>query len=104
MTMKLKRQYGEMERGKFNPSLDTVLSACRHFKISADWILFGIGSGPDERTFQETHATVAESPMEYQSQQKIEAVYDPDLQEMIDLIKRVMATGDLEQRTWAKFQ
>lgn len=94
----------EMERGKFNPSLDTVLSACRYFNISADWILFGIGSGPGERTFQETNAIVAKSSMEYQAQQKIEAVFDPDLKEMIDLIKHVMDTDDQEQRTWAKFQ
>ncbi|EGO65662.1 helix-turn-helix transcriptional regulator [Acetonema longum] len=95
----------EMERGKFNPSLDTVLSACSYFKISADWILFGIGAGPGEQNSQEEHAKfIAENSTEYPSQQTTEAVFDPDLKEMIDLIRRVMDTNDQEQRIWAKFQ
>ncbi|MCM0757380.1 helix-turn-helix transcriptional regulator [Sporomusa sphaeroides DSM 2875] len=82
----------DMERRKFHPSIDTVISVCRYFSISADWILLGIGNGPGE-SIDHQSAT-----------QKVEAVFDPDLKKMIDILQNFMLSGDPDLRGWTKVQ
>ena len=36
--------------------------------------------------------------------QKVEAVFDPDLKMMIDVLKELMESGDPDLRGWAKIQ
>jgi len=36
--------------------------------------------------------------------QKVEAVFDPDLKMMIDVLKGMMESGDPDLRGWAKIQ
>lgn len=82
----------DMERRKFHPSIDTVISVCRYFSVSADWILLGIGNAPGEQ------------PNTQIMTQKVEAVFDPDLKEMINVLQTLMLSGDPDLRGWAKIQ
>ena len=70
------------EQDKVKPTSDAIVSLCRFFNVSADWLLMGI-----------------ESP-----QQKVEAVIDPDLKEMMDMLQEMMQSGDADLRGWAKIQ
>ena len=51
---------------------------------SVDWILTGVE--PEPQT------------------QKVEAIFDPDLKDMIDVLKTLMESGDADLRGWAKIQ
>lgn len=42
----------DIEKGKFKPSIETVISASGFFNISTDWLLRGTGPGPGEKSFQ----------------------------------------------------
>lgn len=43
----------DIERGKFSPSVETIISVSRYSNISTDWLLKGTGPGPGEKTIQE---------------------------------------------------
>ena len=73
---------GKYEKDDTDPTADVVVSLCRFFNVSADWLLMGIE----------------------QPQQKIEADFDPDLKEMMDLLKLLMLAGDTDLRGWTKIQ
>lgn len=51
---------------------------------SVDWILTGVE--PEPQT------------------QKVEAIFDPDLKDMMDVLKALMESGDADLRGWAKIQ
>lgn len=70
------------EQDKVKPTSDAIVSLCRFFNVSADWLLMGI-----------------ESP-----QQKVEAVIDPDFKEMCDILQMLMQSGDADLRGWTKIQ
>lgn len=44
----------EMEKDKFYPSVETVISIIKYFHVSADWLLLGSGPGPDPLYTTET--------------------------------------------------
>lgn len=44
----------DIEKCKFKPSIETVISASVYFNISTDWLLKGSGLGPGEKPFQVT--------------------------------------------------
>lgn len=67
------------ERDITQPTSDAIISICQFYKISADWLLFGVES------------------------KKLEVVEDPELERMIILLRKMMQ-GDQETRIWAKKQ
>lgn len=71
----------EMEKDKFSPSYDTLILITKQYKISVDWILTG------ENT---TH--------------KNEFAENPEIEEMHEVINKVMSDSNPEIRTWAKIQ
>ena len=90
----------EMEKGTFKPSVDTVISVCEYFSLSADWLLMGRGCGPGEQSSPAGSADQQDNG----NNKKIEAVFDPDLKLMIDTLKLLMESGDPDLRGWAKIQ
>ena len=73
---------GKYEKDTVSPTADVIVSMCRFFNVSADWLLMGIE----------------------QPQQKIEADFDPDLKDMMDLLQRLMHDDDADLRGWTKIQ
>ena len=71
----------EMEKDKFSPSYDTLILITKQYKISADWILTG-----ENVTY------------------KNEFAGNPEIEEMHEVINKVMSDPDPEIRTWAKIQ
>ena len=67
------------ERDITQPTSDAIISICQFYKISADWLLFGIES------------------------KKLEVIEDPELERMIILLRKMMQS-DQETRIWAKKQ
>lgn len=70
------------EQDKVKPTSDAIVSLCDFYDVSADWLL----RGKDQIT------------------QKVEAIFDPDLKMMIDVLKGMMESGDPDLRGWAKIQ
>ena len=70
------------EQDKVKPTSDAIVSLCNFYDVSADWLLRGIES----------------------QTQKVEAVFDPDLKDMIDVLKELMESGDADLRGWTKIQ
>ena len=70
------------EKDDVKPSADAIVSLCEFYDVSADWLLRGI----DVQT------------------QKVEAIFDPDLKDMMDVLKALMESGDADLRGWAKIQ
>ena len=90
----------EMERGKFNPSIDTIISACKYFNISANWLLLGEelpADTPNERltNVDKQNSDTFHNPKTYS---------DPELEEMIEVLKRLTQSGDSNVRGWAIIQ
>lgn len=52
----------DIEKGKFTPSVETVLSVSGYFRISTDWLLQGIGPGPGELPSGKEKATTIAEP------------------------------------------
>lgn len=42
----------DIERGKFSPSVETIISVSRYSNISTDWLLKGTGPGPEDKPLQ----------------------------------------------------
>lgn len=79
------------ERGG-KPSIEYLLVVANECQVSTDWLLIGVQSIPAEQgTSQATT-------------QKIEAIFDPDLKDMMDVLKSLMENGDSDLRGWAKIQ
>ena len=76
------------ENAKFFPSAWALVQLSELYGVTVDWILKG------EATMQNL------SPQT----QKVEAVFDPDLKMMIDVLKELMESGDPDLRGWAKIQ
>lgn len=74
----------DCEAGK-KPSIEYLLKISNTYNISLDWLIKGIV--PIDTTTQ-----------------KVEAVFDPDLKMMIDVLKSLMESGDPDLRGWAKIQ
>ncbi len=36
----------DIEKGKNNPSIDTIISVLQNYSVPSDWLLLGIGSAP----------------------------------------------------------
>lgn len=53
----------DIEKDKFKPSIETVISASGYFNISTDWLLKGTGPGPGEVPVREKRQ-VEMSPLE----------------------------------------
>ena len=70
------------EKDDVNPTADAIVSLCRFFKVSSDWLLMGIDT----------------------PKQKVEAITDPDLKEMCDILQMLMQSGDADLRGWTKIQ
>lgn len=75
---------GTWEIGGSLPGALALKTIAQKFDCSIDWILIGV-----ERNLQ---------------QQKIEAISDPDLQDMIDILKTLMKSDDSDLRGWTKIQ
>ena len=73
---------GKYEKDDTDPTADVVVSLCRFFNVSADWLLMGIE----------------------QPRQKIGADFDPDMKEMIEVLQMLMLAGDADLRGWTKIQ
>lgn len=70
------------EKGEVKPSADAIVSLCEFYDVSADWLLRGI----EPQT------------------QKVEAIFDPDLKRMIDVLKELMESDKPHQRSWTILQ
>ena len=78
------------EHGK-KPSLEYLHAIVEFFGISMNWLMYGIGHmNLHDNSAQET--------------QKVEAIFDPDLKRMIDVLKDLMESEDTRRRTWAIIQ
>lgn len=76
------------ENAKFFPGSWALVQLSELYGVSIDWILKG--EAANEKEHPET--------------QKVEAVFDPDLKMMIDVLKELMESGDPDLRGWAKVQ
>lgn len=76
------------ENGKFLPSATALALLSDQYDVTVDWILKGITIKLDEQP----------------QNQKVEAIFDPDLKEMIDVLETLMLSGDPDLRGWAKIQ
>ena len=76
------------ENAKFFPGSWALVQLSELYGVSIDWILKG---------------TVAKSNEQPQTQ-KVEAIFDPDLKDMMDVLKALMESGDADLRGWAKIQ
>lgn len=74
----------DCEHGK-KPSLEYLFKVSSYYSVSLEWLLKGISSMD------------ANKP-------KVEAVFDPDLKMMFDVLKELMESGDPDIRGWAKIQ
>jgi hypothetical protein len=74
----------DCEHGK-KPSLEYLFLVSSHYGVSLEWLLKGM-SPIDDKT------------------QKIEAVFDPDLKRMIDVLKELMESDNPHMRSWAIVQ
>jgi transcriptional regulator with XRE-family HTH domain len=72
----------DCEHGK-KPSLEYLFKVADFYGVSLEWLLTGL------------------SPMD---DKKVEAVFDPDLKMMIDVLKTLMESNDADLRGWAKIQ
>ncbi|MTI80314.1 MAG: helix-turn-helix transcriptional regulator [Firmicutes bacterium] len=68
----------EMERNKFKPSIDTIISISRYFGISTEWLLKGEGEGVNSLEYI-TGATQLQSLREANDEnEKYTAVFDDE--------------------------
>ena len=81
---------GMWETGSSLPGALALRGIALKFGCSVDWIL--TGDGPER---------IATEPI---LQQKIEADFDPDLKDMMDLLQRLMHDDDTDLRGWTKIQ
>ncbi|MBU2699709.1 transcriptional regulator with XRE-family HTH domain [Sporomusaceae bacterium BoRhaA] len=70
------------EKDEVKPSADSIVILCDLYNVSTDWLLRGI----------EPQA------------QKVEAISDPDLKDMTDILKNLMESDDSDLRGWTKIQ
>ncbi|MBU2702815.1 transcriptional regulator with XRE-family HTH domain [Sporomusaceae bacterium BoRhaA] len=75
---------GTWETGGSLPGALALKTIAQKFDCSIDWILLGI-----EKDMQ---------------QQKSEAISDPDLKDMIAILRNLMESDDSDLRVWAKVQ
>lgn len=75
------------ERGS-KPSIKYLFVVANNCHVSFDWLLTGV-----QNSLQASH-----------DQQKIEAVFDPDLKRMIDVLKSIMSSDNPHMRSWAIIQ
>jgi transcriptional regulator with XRE-family HTH domain len=74
------------EHGK-KPSLEYLHKITKHYNLSMDWLLYG------------------EDPISSSdAMQKVEAIFDPDLKRMIDVLKELMESDNQNLRGWAIIQ
>ena len=73
------------ESGGSLPGALALKNITKNLGCSADWILTGVEQTPPET-------------------QKIEAVFDPDLKRMIDVLKELMESDNPHMRSWAIVQ
>jgi len=78
------------ETGASLPGALALRAINQKFDCSVDWMLNG--DGPER---------IATEPI---PQQKIEADFDPDLKDMMALLKRLMHDDDADLRGWTKIQ
>lgn len=76
------------ENAKFFPGAWALVQLSELYGVSIDWILKG---------------EVVKSN-EYLLAQKIEAISDPELEDMIAILKNLMASTDSDLRGWTKVQ
>lgn len=76
-----------VERGG-KPSIELLMTVSDKCQVSLDWLLKG----------------VLENTSDQGTMQKIEAVFDPDLKMMFDVLKELMNEDDPDLRGWAKVQ
>lgn len=76
------------ENGKFLPSATALALLSDQYNVSVDWILKGVESKSDELP----------------QTQKVEAIFDPDLKRMIDVLKDLMESEKPHQRSWTILQ
>ena len=76
------------ENGKFLPSATALALLSEQYGVAIDWILKGVESKSGEPP----------------QTQKVEAIFDPDLKDMMDVLKALMESGDADLRGWAKIQ
>lgn len=76
------------EHGK-KPSLEYLHKIAEHYDLSMDWIIYG-----------KDPISSINSPQT----PKVEAIFDPDLKLMMDVLKELMESGDADLRGWAKIQ
>ena len=72
------------------PETTILYAIAKFFNKSMEWFLTG----------EEDNCTIVQQP----DKQKIEAIFDPDLKDMIDVLKTLMESGDADLRGWAKIQ
>lgn len=78
------------EHGK-KPSLEYLHAIVEFFCISMNWLMYGIGP-----------MNLHDNPV--QETQKVEAIFDPDLKRMIDVLKELMESDNQNLRGWAIIQ
>ena len=83
---------GMWETGKALPGAIALIAIAQKFDCSTDWILTGHTS------------TIINMDTLPEINKKAEAIIDPDLKEMYDILKMLMLAGDADLRGWTKIQ
>lgn len=78
---------GSWETYKSLPGAIALKNIALNLECSLDWLILGVDKNISQF-----------------AQQKIEAIFDPDLKMMIDVLKTLMESGDTDLRGWAKIQ
>ena len=76
------------EHGK-KPSLEYLHEVAKKYNLSMDWLLYG----------KDPICSI-----ENQQTQKVEAIFDPDLKRMLDILKELMESDNPHMRSWAIIQ
>lgn len=90
----------KLELDKTLPRVDALIALADYFQVTTDWLLLGRGPGPGEQPLPAAPTASQNSPQT----QKIEAIFDPDLKRMIDILKNIMESDNPHLRSWAIIQ
>lgn len=91
----------KLELDKTLPRVEALIALADYFQVTTDWLLLGRGPGPGEQ--QQPSAPPDQRESSPQTQ-KIEAIFDPDLKRMIDILKNIMESDNPHLRSWAIIQ
>ncbi|MFA6850355.1 MAG: helix-turn-helix transcriptional regulator [Selenomonadaceae bacterium] len=80
---------GKYEKDQVQPTADSIISLCKYYSVSTDWLL------KEEKV---PHACIKETVTNHH------VTFDKETTEMIQAIKNMMSDPDPDIRAWAKIQ